>query len=269
MHDKNNKTILLAEDEVIIAMKEQIELEKYGYNIVKAIDGERALQIFNDNHNIDLVLMDIDLGKGIDGTDAAALILKERDIPVVFLSSHSEPEIVDKTEKITSYGYILKNSSITVINASIKMAFKLFEANRIIKESERKLNSMIANISDVIMILNTDSIIKYVSPNIVNLMGWSQKELIGTSGFIRICPDDIEYIKKETSNLINEPNSPKMLEYRIISKDGKYKPVICTVTNLINDPNINGTLVNYHVVSDKEMELIFRERDRSKNIGII
>ncbi len=77
---------------------------------------------------IDLVLMDVNLGAGMDGTETAALILKDRDLPVVFLSSHMEPEVVAKTEKITSYGYVVKDSSITVLDASIKMAFKLFEA---------------------------------------------------------------------------------------------------------------------------------------------
>ena len=84
---------------------------------------------------IDLILMDINLGNGMDGTDAAAIILKDHDLPVVFLSSHMEPEVVAKTEKITSYGYVVKNSSITVLDASIKMAFKLFEAK--IKEKEK------------------------------------------------------------------------------------------------------------------------------------
>ncbi len=56
-------------------------------------------------------------------------------MPIVFLSSHMEPEIVEKTEKITSNGYVVKSSSITVLDASIKMAFKLFDANLKIEEN--------------------------------------------------------------------------------------------------------------------------------------
>ena len=85
--------------------------------------------MFGKHDEIDLVLMDIDLGKGMDGTQAAKAILEHRDIPILFLSSHTESDVVEKTEKITSYGYVVKNSSITVLDASIKMAFKLFEAN--------------------------------------------------------------------------------------------------------------------------------------------
>ncbi len=90
--------------------------------------------------------MDINLGAGMDGTEAAALILKERDLPVVFLSSHMEPEVVDRTEKITSYGYVVKNSSATVLDASIKMAFKLFEA----KVREKKKESALRQSEEIL-----------------------------------------------------------------------------------------------------------------------
>ena len=129
MTDENNKIILLVEDEAILAMSEKIALEKYGYSIIIANSGEEAIEIVKNNPDINLILMDIDLGKGIDGTETAARILKDHDIPVVFCSSHTEPEIVDKTEKITSYGYVVKSSSNTVLDASIKMAFKLFNSN--------------------------------------------------------------------------------------------------------------------------------------------
>ena len=136
MSAENQKTILLVEDEVIIAMTETMTLEKFGYNVITANTGEEAVATFEKTPGIDLILIDINLGTGIDGTEAAAIILQQRDLPVVFLSSHTEPEVVAKTEKISSYGYVVKDSSGTVLDASIKMAFKLFEA--IIKEKEKE-----------------------------------------------------------------------------------------------------------------------------------
>jgi CheY-like chemotaxis protein len=56
----------------------------------------------------DAILMDINLVSGIDGTQAADRILKSKDIPIIFVSSHIEPEIVRRTENITSYGYVIK-----------------------------------------------------------------------------------------------------------------------------------------------------------------
>lgn len=46
---------------------------------------------------------------------AAEAILARRNLPLIFLSSHTEPEVVAKTEKITSYGYIVKNSGDQVL----------------------------------------------------------------------------------------------------------------------------------------------------------
>lgn len=134
-----HKTILLVEDEFIITMVEKKLLENFGFNVLTAATGEDAIEVFKNNDTIDLVLMDIDLGDGIDGTEAATTILKERPVPIVFLSSHTEPEIVEKTEKITSYGYILKNSGTTVLDASIKMAFKLFDAQQKMNERDERL----------------------------------------------------------------------------------------------------------------------------------
>jgi PAS domain S-box-containing protein len=134
------KTILLVDDEAIIVMAEKTALEKYGYKVITALSGEEAVAMVEKSPAIDLILMDINLGAGMDGTEAAAIILGKRDLPVVFLSSHTETEVVEKTEKITSYGYVVKNSSITVLDASIKMAFKLFASikNEKEKESQRE-----------------------------------------------------------------------------------------------------------------------------------
>jgi CheY-like chemotaxis protein len=95
--DLVNKRILLVEDEAILAMTEKMQLEKYGYSVRTVTTGEKAVDTVETSSDIDLILMDINLGTGIDGTVAAERILKNHDIPIVFLSSHTEPEIVEKT----------------------------------------------------------------------------------------------------------------------------------------------------------------------------
>lgn len=134
MITENNKTILLVEDDLIVAETEKNMLEHYNYNVITVNTPEKAIESALSNKNIDLILMDIDLGSEIDGTKVAEIILEKKDIPIVFLSCHSETHIVEKTEKITSYGYIIKGSNITVIDASIKMAFKLFETKKTLSD---------------------------------------------------------------------------------------------------------------------------------------
>jgi DNA-binding response OmpR family regulator len=129
-----NKTILLVEDEAVIALAESVALQKHGFSVVMEHSGEHAVERALADDSIDLILMDMDLGPGLDGTGAARAILEKRDLPVLFLSNHTGSEVVEKAEKITSYGYVVKNTGETVLLASIKMAFRLHEAHRRAKE---------------------------------------------------------------------------------------------------------------------------------------
>ncbi len=139
------QTILLVEDEAIIALAESRILARAGYSVRVAASGEAAVELVHGRAPIDLVLMDIDLGRGMDGTEAARQILGLRDLPLVFLSSHTEPAVVERTEGITSYGYIVKNSGETVLLASIKMAFRLFSARAELRDREEHYRSLFEN----------------------------------------------------------------------------------------------------------------------------
>ena len=150
------KTILLVEDEAVIALAAKKALERLGYAVHIVNSGEAAVAAVQAIPGIDLVLMDIDLGSGMDGTQAAEFILKDHDLPIVFVSSHSEPEVVEKTEKITSYGYIVKSSSIVVFDASIKMAFKLYAKNRELLETRNKLKTTLDVIPDLMFVVNLE-----------------------------------------------------------------------------------------------------------------
>ncbi|MBK7057785.1 MAG: PAS domain S-box protein [Leptospiraceae bacterium] len=178
MFDKSNKTILLVEDEIIIAMMELKLLEKEGYRVIHAANGEEAIDIVN-NSPIDLILMDIDLGKGMDGTETAREILRTHNLPIVFLSSRTEKDIVQKTEVITSYGYIMKNSGIIVMDASIKMAFKLHEANERTQREKEQLRTILHSIGDAVIATNREGLI--VRMNIVaeEITGWKFSEVEG------------------------------------------------------------------------------------------
>lgn len=148
------KTILLVEDEALIALAGRKSLERLGYAVQVAHSGEAAVEMVRTMTGLDLVLMDIDLGRGIDGTQAAELILQDHDLPIVFVSSHSEPEIIEKTERITSYGYIVKSSSLPVFDASIKMAFKLYTKNSELLETRNKLKATLDVIPDLMFVVD-------------------------------------------------------------------------------------------------------------------
>ncbi|MFW5808691.1 MAG: PAS domain S-box protein, partial [Spirochaetota bacterium] len=130
---------LLVEDEPVTAAYQKQALVSHGYSVSTVSTGEDAVSYIETHPQCDLILMDIDLGDGMDGTEAAGIILSRRNTPLVFLTSHTEPEIVNRTEKITSYGYVVKNAGIIVLDASIKMAFRLFEQKQLVNEQRQNL----------------------------------------------------------------------------------------------------------------------------------
>ena len=191
------KTILLVEDEAVIALAEKQRLEHEGFEVLLAASGEEALETaLGEGHRLDLVLMDIDLGSGMDGTEAARRILEFRDIPLLFLSSHMEKEIVARTEEISSYGYVVKASSYTVLDASIKMAFKLHAAHRELRERGRALESITTRFDHLalhgrsyVWEVDVGGLFTYVSPSIEAVLGYRPEEVVGKLHFYDLLPE--------------------------------------------------------------------------------
>ena len=182
MIDPKRRTLLLVEDEFLIAQAERVALEGYGYTVLIAGTGEQAVATVRSTPVIDLILMDIDLGEGIDGTETAARILRDHDLPIVFLSSHTEPEIVERVERITSYGYVVKDASYAVLNASIRMAFRLFEANREVREKESLLLLMAENYpNSYVSLFDRDMRVGFASGRALKQQGHDPAEVVGRS----------------------------------------------------------------------------------------
>ena len=194
------KVLLLVEDEFLIAMGKQQELEEYGYKVIHTNTGEKAVKLSEENSEIDLILMDIDLGCGMDGTEAAELILKEIDIPILFMSSHTEKQIVEKTEGITAYGYVVKSSNITVLDASIKMAFKLFNANKRTEKHRQQLNITLNSIGDAVIATDTGGAVSNMNPVAEKLTGWVLNDAGG-----RPLTEVFNIINSETRESVDNP----------------------------------------------------------------
>ena len=184
---EGQRTILLVEDEAVIAMAEERVLQKHGFQVFTASSGERAIQTVRDTGNIDLILMDIDLGNGMDGTEAAKIILSEKDIPVIFLSNNTQEDVVEKTGKVVSYGYVVKDWGNAVLVASVNMAFKLHDAHRELKKREQALKesrqhfAVVFNSSPLGISLTrfSDGLFFDVNEAFLRLLGFERDEIIG------------------------------------------------------------------------------------------
>ncbi len=250
------KRLLLVEDEILIALGKQIELEKYGYSVLTVNTGEKAIDISKGKKDIDLILMDIDLGKGIDGTEAAEIILKNRNLPIVFLSSHTEPEVVEKTEKITSYGYVVKGSSITVCDASIKMAFKLFDANRKSEAHRQNLSTTLNSIGDAVIATDTKGIVTKINPVAEKLTGWNVERAYGmplTDIFKIVNTETRKPVQNPVNKVLEDGNIVGLANHTVlIAKDGREYQIADSASPIIdNEGEITGVVLVFRNVTEE------------------
>jgi two-component system, sensor histidine kinase and response regulator len=141
-------------------------------------------------------------------------------------------------------------------------------AEETLLKSEAKYSSMISNISDVIGIMGADGLMTYKSANIEKFFGWLPDERVGTSGFATIHPDDIEKVEKAFYGMLEKENSVITLEFRYQCKDGTYKPIELTASNQLNNPAINGVLLNYRDISDRKTIEANLEESKEKYRGL-
>jgi PAS domain S-box-containing protein len=132
------------------------------------------------------------------------------------------------------------------------------KAKDALRKLEAKQNAMISNISDVIGIVDTEGILKHVSPNSEKWFGWDPRSLIGKDGFSLVHSDDLKHIQEEFFKILEKDNSSTTVEFHHKCSDGSYKPIELTATNLTANPAIAGILLNYHDITERrkaEIEL--------------
>jgi DNA-binding LytR/AlgR family response regulator len=119
--------IMIVEDEPIIADEIEATVEDLGYSVVaKIIHGKDVMDAFGKCEP-DVVLMDINLGKGPDGIQLATEIKQRRNIPLIFLTSYSDKTTIDRAKQVNPDGYIVKPFDEKDLQVAVEIAFNRFE----------------------------------------------------------------------------------------------------------------------------------------------
>jgi two-component system response regulator LytT len=115
-------SVLVVEDESIVAKDIQNSLKKLGYSVPSIENsGEDAIDAAAQ-YKPDLILMDIMLKGEISGIDAAEQIRTRYQIPVIFLTAYADESTLSKAKVTEPYGYILKPFKEIDLHTSIEMA---------------------------------------------------------------------------------------------------------------------------------------------------
>lgn len=186
-------SLLLVEDERLISTVEARLLTSWGHTVKVAETGEAALLALREDPHIDLILMDISLGPGMDGFETADRIGRDHDIPVVFLTSHLDESYLLRARAVGNYyGYIIKNGDEITLRESVSVALRLSRTYRHARDAEDRYRSLFLKSPVATLLLDAESgAIRAANAAACALYGLSEPELMA-SDIDRLSPDDID-----------------------------------------------------------------------------
>jgi PAS domain S-box-containing protein len=125
---------------------------------------------------------------------------------------------------------------------------RLYEEAR---AGERRFRSLVQNAFDVITILDPDGTIRYESPAIRRVLGHDPAELVGTDAFALVHPDDRAATWDAFAAAVADPALVPTVGFRFRHKDGSWRWLEATGTNLLADPDVGGFVVNSRDVTER------------------
>lgn len=119
---ESHSKVMLVEDEAILALQLKDLLKQMGHSVTAiCASGEKALESV-ETIQPDLILMDISIQGEMDGIETARCIHERHDIPVIFMTAHSEENTVARAKTVEPYGYLLKPVNAKELQIAVEVA---------------------------------------------------------------------------------------------------------------------------------------------------
>ncbi|MFP4108435.1 MAG: ATP-binding protein [Desulfonatronovibrio sp.] len=234
----NPARILIVEDEGLQVMALKKKLTTLGYSLLRPVArGEEAVEVVRDE-NPDLVLMDIHLAGNMDGITAARHIQSISGVPIVYVTGHSDAQLLQRAKETQPYNYLLKPVSIKDLKVAVDMALHQYSLDKKLEQSEARYRSIVENITDALFIHDFQGRISDVNQNACLMLGYERKELIGS----------------DLDKLLNHKDSGASLEWKKLID--KYPCNVLETTCVCKDGNHIPVEVSFKLVSGESAGII-------------
>ncbi len=145
--------ILVVEDERIVALDLKAILRKLGYDLAGvAASGAEAVELCLALRP-DLVLMDIFLKGDMDGVEAACVIQRECDIPVIYLTAHTDQDTLQRAKRTAPYGYVLKPVDKDWLRTAVEVALYKHHTEEKLRKSEQRYRQLFSGMLNAFLLL--------------------------------------------------------------------------------------------------------------------
>jgi len=265
-------SILIVEDNNIVMLELKDRLEEMGYNVAdtasSGLDAIKKAEL----HLPDMIIMDIRIKGDIDGIETSARIKKKMDVPIVYLTAHTDDNTLQRAKITEPYGYIIKPFEERELNTTIEMALYKHRMEKKLKESEHWLSATLKSIGDALIATDSNGVIKLINHIAEELTCWKSQDAFGKN------IDEVFILKDENHNLLIENPVLKTLKnstiegginHFLVAKDGKDVPVDFSSAPInYGDDDLAGVVLVFRDISEriKAKELLEKQQNFLKTI---
>ena len=265
--------ILVVEDEAIVALDLRKRLSSLGYEVIDVTaQGERAVEIAR-KHRPALTLMDIRLRGEMDGIQAAEIIRNELGLPVVYLTAHADEATVDRALRTEPFGYILKPFDERELRTIIEMALYKHNAERKLRESERRYATTLASIGDGVIATDKNGNVTFLNKVAEKLTGWSRVDAHGVPliNIFNICNEETRLpVLNPVARVLADGVVVGLANHTVlISRDGREVPIEdCASPILDEQGDLTGTVLVFRdVTHTRQVEQHMRHAQKMEAVG--
>jgi len=200
-----------------------------GYEVVyEVVDTPTAMRVALECQEWDVITSDHTMPH-FSATDALALAKELRpELPFIILSGEIDINLVVSLMKGGAQDYIQKwelRRIVPAIERELKEAESIRkhkQAEEALKESEERYRFLLRNTPDYVARYSITGILLFGSDSMYHMIGYKPEEIIGTSGFDRVHPDDRPQVQAKLKEAVKSDRAHKV-QYRTLCKDGGYK----------------------------------------------
>ena len=242
-----NGHILIVEDEPINSTFIEHQLSKLGYSIAGiASSGETAIELAKTNKP-ELVLMDIQLEGELDGIETARILYRSMGIPVVYLTSTTDDETIERASETDAFGYLQKPFQQQEMHSTLQMALAKSRTERLVREERKWFTAALKLVTDGIIAADPTGAVKLLNPAAERLTGWKQQEaLCRDIDEVLHTLDPVSGIRAESVVDQSLANDATSITHRrlLVSRDGSQTSIEQTTTCIVSDSGeVTGILV--------------------------
>ncbi len=249
-------SILVVEDEGIVAMDISRALKRLGYNVpAVASSGAEAIQKASEIQP-DMVLMDIMLRGEMDGVEAAGQIRARLDIPVVYLTANDDEDTLRRVKLTGPYGYLLKPfRGREELRTAVEIALYKHGMEKELKERERWLAATLKSIGDGVIATDADGGIRFMNPVAEATTGWTQEEALGKDlamAFNAMDEGNNPSTKRAIEESLREADAVSQMDHVLVTKQGMEIPVCYSVAPIMDDKGDTGVVLAFRDISERK-----------------